>query len=109
MDDIEYTPRPPAFSSTRRYAPHINATSCVETRAIRFGEQGLVRADAGWTALRNMKTGEEAGPAPTFVTESETPFGAENPPTFDVLVCGGTLGIFVATALQMRYVRSYAW
>ncbi|CAN0368114.1 unnamed protein product, partial [Laminaria digitata] len=62
----------------------------------------LVRADAGWTALRNMKTGEEAGPAPNFVTESKTPFGAENSPTFDVLVCGGTLGIFVATALQMR-------
>eukprot|EP00904_Undaria_pinnatifida_P002243 jgi/Undpi1/12019/HiC_scaffold_4.g01718.m1 len=64
--------------------------------------QGLIRADAGWTALRNMKTGQEAGPAPIFVTESETPFGVENPPMFDVLVCGGTLGIFVATALQMR-------
>lgn len=49
-----------------------------------------------------MKTGNEAGPAPTFVTESEMPLGAENPPAFDVLVCGGTLGIFVATALQMR-------
>lgn len=65
--------------------------------------KGLLRADAGWTALRNMKTGDDAGPAPTYVTESDTPLGAENPPAFDVVVCGGTLGIFVATALQMRY------
>ncbi|CAM9859710.1 unnamed protein product [Ectocarpus sp. 4 AP-2014] len=67
--------------------------------------QGLLRADAGWTALRNMKTGDDAGPAPTYVTESDTPLGAENPLAFDVVVCGGTLGIFVATALQMRGFR----
>ncbi|CAN0183211.1 unnamed protein product [Pylaiella littoralis] len=65
--------------------------------------QGLLRADAGWTALRNMKTGKDAGPAPTYVTESDTPLGT--PPAYDVLVCGGTLGIFVATALQMRGFR----
>lgn len=53
-----------------------------------------------------MKTGDDAGPAPTYVTESDTPLGAENPPAFDVVVCGGTLGIFVATALQMRYHMS---
>ncbi|CAN0355706.1 unnamed protein product, partial [Scytosiphon promiscuus] len=56
-------------------------------------KQGLLRADAGWTALRNMKVGED------------TPLGPENPPAFDVVVCGGTLGIFVATALQMRGFR----
>lgn len=56
----------------------------------------------GWKALRNMKTGKDAGPAPQFVTESKTPLGVESPPAFDVLVCGGTLGIFVATALQMK-------
>lgn len=51
-----------------------------------------------------MKTGEEAGPAPTYVTESDEPLGEEEGPAFDVVVCGGTLGIFVATALQMRCV-----
>lgn len=63
--------------------------------------QGLLRADAGWTALRNMKTGDDAGPAPAFVTESDAPLGGGGP-VFDVVVCGGTLGIFVATALQMK-------
>eukprot|EP00903_Cladosiphon_okamuranus_P012374 g11597.t3 len=67
--------------------------------------QGLLRADAGWTALRNMKTGEDAGPAPTYVTESDEPLGEDGGPAFDVVVCGGTLGIFVATALQMRGFR----
>lgn len=53
-----------------------------------------------------MKTGEDAGPAPSFVKEDDTPLGVENPPTFDVLVCGGTLGIFMATALQMRFANA---
>lgn len=51
-----------------------------------------------------MKTGEDAGPAPTYVTESDEPLGVDGGPAFDVVVCGGTLGIFVATALQMRCV-----
>ena len=51
-----------------------------------------------------MKTGDDAGPAPTYVTESDEPLGGEGGPEFDVVVCGGTLGIFVATALQMRCV-----
>lgn len=53
-----------------------------------------------------MKTGEDAGPSPSFVREDGTPLGVETPPTFDVLVCGGTLGIFMATALQMRFARA---
>lgn len=49
-----------------------------------------------------MKTGDDAGPAPTYVTESDEPLGGDGGPVFDVVVCGGTLGIFLATALQMR-------
>ena len=64
----------------------------------------LERADAAWSALRNMKTGDEAGPAPVFVTESDALI---NTPScdFDVAVCGGTLGIILATALQHRGQR----
>ncbi|CAM9749319.1 unnamed protein product [Discosporangium mesarthrocarpum] len=47
-----------------------------------------------------MKTGAEAGPAPEFIKKGEA--SLVSPPQFDVAVCGGTLGIFAATALQMR-------
>ncbi|CAM9708654.1 unnamed protein product [Choristocarpus tenellus] len=62
--------------------------------------QGLLNADKGWMSLRNMKTGADAGPTPEFVRESPVPL--ETPPMFDIVVCGGTLGIFAATALQLR-------
>lgn len=61
---------------------------------------GLLRCDEAWKNLRNMKTGEAAGPAPEFVREGLAPLPADA--TYDVVVCGGTLGIFVATALQLR-------
>ena len=59
----------------------------------------LERADQAWHAIRNMKVGEDAGPAPVFVTESSEAIPASKC-DFDVAVCGGTLGIIIATALQ---------
>lgn len=47
------------------------------------------------------QTGAEAGPAPKFVTTTQSPLGL-NATDFDVVVCGGTLGIFMAAALSMK-------
>ena len=52
--------------------------------------------------MRNAPAGAAAGPAPVFVTRREgaLPDGAS--PQFDVVVCGGTLGVVVAAALARR-------
>ncbi len=44
-----------------------------------------------------------AGPAPAFVRQVKEPLQA--PPRFDVVMCGGTLGIFLACALQLSGLR----
>ena len=44
------------------------------------------------------------GPRPQFVVTSEEPLGVEM--DADVVVCGGTLGIFLATSLQLRGGRA---
>ena len=85
----------------------------IESRGAATGEQAsgagggntpkaLERADAVWSTIRNMQT---AGPAPApFVVESNERMGA-SAYDFDVCVCGGTLGILVAAALQARWQR----
>lgn len=60
--------------------------------------EGLKRMDAAWAAVRNMQPG--TGLAPQFVEETDVPLPTA--PEFDVLVAGGTLGIFVATCLQLK-------
>eukprot|EP00899_Mesostigma_viride_P027533 jgi/Mesvir1/7965/Mv11876-RA.1 len=72
------------------------------------GSQGnyeaLQRADALWAQLRAPETSEK----PTFVrelTDSMRALPAEVLADVDVAVCGGTLGIFMATALQMKGFR----
>lgn len=55
----------------------------------------LQKADAAWLDIR---TRMQQGPRPTFVTESDQLLGMTE---LDVLVCGGTLGIFLAAALQV--------
>jgi 2-polyprenyl-6-methoxyphenol hydroxylase-like FAD-dependent oxidoreductase len=55
----------------------------------------LQRLDAAWLDLR---TREVYGPRPEFVRRTEDPLPA--PPALDVVVAGGTLGIFLAAALQ---------
>eukprot|EP00897_Mesotaenium_endlicherianum_P002101 jgi/Mesen1/1919/ME000144S01047 len=71
--------------------------------------EGLKAADASWLRLRTMKTGEAAGPAPQVVTRHvgaarhEQQQGEDDDvQKFDVVVCGGTLGVFVATALALH-------
>lgn len=57
---------------------------------------GLRRTDRLWQAIR-----EDALPIPQVVKESQTPLGNIE---WDVVVCGGTLGIFIASSLvQLGY------
>lgn len=65
--------------------------------------EALKGADKAWFNLRNMPTGRDAGPAPAFVRDSSEPIG--KPCEFDVAVCGGTLGVFFACALQLAGLR----
>lgn len=65
----------------------------------------LQRADAAWTALRS---GAPPPPAAPFVVTSAAPLpppAADEPPAFDVAVCGGTLGVVLAAALSARGLR----
>ncbi|GAB5036151.1 lycopene beta epsilon cyclase protein isoform 2 [Nannochloropsis oceanica] len=57
----------------------------------------LQAIDRAWDAV---KTGRAAREAPTFVRETDNLL--PNTPQFDVVIAGGTLGIFMATALQKR-------
>lgn len=65
--------------------------------------KALQSVDKAWYKLRNMKTGAEAGPAPSVVIEDKGPL--KDPITHDIIVCGGTLGIFFACALQLQGFR----
>lgn len=47
------------------------------------------------------QTGSDAGPAPIFVREHTSSPLPDGLPEFDVVVAGGTLGIFLATSLQV--------
>ena len=61
--------------------------------------EGLLKCDAGWTALR-----EGTLPPPREIVTEE--FAApEEQPEFDVAVVGGTIGVLVAAALQLRGLR----
>eukprot|EP00775_Hariotina_reticulata_P005254 gene5254-5489_t len=76
--------------------------------------QALCAADQAWSNLKNMQTGAAAGPAPNFVQVfprkriANSGIGntlgqsTSSPCMFDVVVAGGTLGVFVATALATQ-------
>ena len=52
--------------------------------------------------MRTAPAGAAAGPAPAFVTRREGALPGGATPQFDVVVCGGTLGVVVAAALARR-------
>ena len=56
--------------------------------------EGLRRADRLWTALR-----QDALPLPKVVSETAQPLGSVE---WDVVVCGGTLGVFIASTLAQK-------
>lgn len=81
-----------------------------------FTFQSLLQRDAAWKRLRTMPTGAAAGPSPEFVKRHQgqkweaalgeaeaVAVAAEG--VYDVAVCGGTLGIFVAAALAKKGLR----
>lgn len=49
--------------------------------------------------MRTAPTGPAAGPPPTFVQHAPSPLASVS---YDAIVCGGTLGIFFAAALQLQ-------
>ena len=55
----------------------------------------LQRADAAWAALRSGGV----NPAPPFAVRRA---GQSAAPSYDVVVCGGTLGVFYAAALATQ-------
>ncbi len=55
---------------------------------------GLRRADGLWQTIK-----ENSAPVPVAVEQSQTPLGETD---WDVLICGGTLGIFIGAALAVR-------
>ena len=57
----------------------------------------LVNKDA---ELRQLYRGEWPAPTPPFVYRSNEPLAA--PPVWDVIIAGGTLGIILGCALQLR-------
>lgn len=59
----------------------------------------LQRLDKAWHMMRHSQPGSNV---PNFVTESSSPLPSTA--EFDVAICGGTLGIFLATALQLQGV-----
>ena len=64
--------------------------------------EDLRNMDKIWHKLRNAPR-KPSGDAPAVVTTSKTPLGRS--PGLDVIICGGTLGIFLATALQRNGVK----
>ncbi|MBG1241914.1 FAD-binding oxidoreductase [Nostoc sp. NZL] len=58
---------------------------------------GLRQGDRILTSLR-----ENSAPVPTLVKESQQPLGVVD---FDVLICGGTLGILIGCALAVKGLR----
>ncbi|MEH1916262.1 FAD-binding oxidoreductase [Nostoc sp.] len=58
---------------------------------------GLRQGDRILTSLR-----ENTAPMPTLVKESQQPLGAVD---FDVIICGGTLGILIGCALAVKGLR----
>lgn len=69
-----------------------------------FGPTACTRR-CGVDFLTTTQVGTEAGPAPSFVVTSAAPLPGGTP-QYDVVVCGGTLGIFLAYALLKKVRRS---
>ncbi|MEA5603866.1 FAD-dependent oxidoreductase [Nostoc sp. UHCC 0252] len=59
--------------------------------------KGLRQGDRTLTSLR-----ENTAPVPTLVKENQQPLGVVD---FDVLICGGTLGILIGCALAVKGLR----
>ncbi|MEH2196527.1 MAG: FAD-binding oxidoreductase [Nostoc sp.] len=59
--------------------------------------KGLRQSDRILTSLR-----ENSAPVPTLVKENQQPLGVVD---FDVLICGGTLGILIGCALAVKGLR----
>ena len=64
--------------------------------------EDLRRMDKIWSGIRNASP-KSSSSVPSVVSTSQYALDAN--PEFDVIICGGTLGIFLATALQLAGVK----
>ncbi|KAK9803372.1 hypothetical protein WJX72_000257 [[Myrmecia] bisecta] len=65
--------------------------------------EALQKADAAWFALRNRQSRSQSSSERPFVRQTATPL--PQAAMYDVVMCGGTLGVFLACALQLRGLR----
>jgi hypothetical protein len=65
--------------------------------------EDLRRMDQTLKLMRSPLPAPDASPAPTVVSVSGAQLDA--PPTWDVIICGGTLGVFIAAALQLKGLK----
>ncbi len=54
-------------------------------------------------SLSMLQAGKPQGPPPNFVQEVQTPLSQSV--QYDVIMCGGTLGIFLACSLQLKGLK----
>lgn len=74
--------------------------------------EAFLRAESNWRRLKEYNPSPEDVPPPPFVTEEDERINPrcfaklkeqqDKHLDFDIVVCGGTLGIFFATALQLK-------
>ncbi|KAF6159123.1 hypothetical protein GIB67_032740 [Kingdonia uniflora] len=95
-------------SRTQRIMESISIGSEVGGAGGASSYSALKRLDQLWSSICSAET---ASPKPRDVVSSSpgsfrlSDFADKDIETFDVLVCGGTLGIFVATALSVKGLR----
>ncbi|CAL9171616.1 unnamed protein product [Musa hybrid cultivar] len=105
---FSHSPRAELPSRTRRIMERISSSNEVGGAGGAYSYDALKRLDLVWSnicseSLEAEKVPEVVSrvPGSSKISELEEKTGC----SFDVLVCGGTLGIFVATALVTRGLR----
>ncbi|XP_026392724.1 uncharacterized protein LOC113288013 [Papaver somniferum] len=95
-------------SRTQRIMESISVSGEVGGAGGSYSYNALKRLDQIWTNLCSIQT----APEQPYQVVSQSPgtfnvsdVGPKEILTFDVLVCGGTLGIFLATALSLKGLR----
>ena len=110
------TPSPTTELDTKGMTERIMKSIKAENQATGAGGtstwEGFLRAEQNWARLKSYNPSPDDIPPPPFVVEGD---GTSKPRCFeklqqqgskeldyDIAICGGTLGIFFATALQLK-------
>lgn len=95
------------YERTRRLLESIKLTETGSAAGASGDFAGLQRLDSIWQRVKAPKgKPKPLDPAAMFLKDlGEAPSGSSTTTMFDVCVCGGTLGIFLAAALQRRGLK----